>query len=298
MTPRVADSAIPAQRRMVRLAIWLAVTVAAFLIIVKAIAWGLSGSVALLGSLLDSLFDFFVSLVNFWAVRHAMTPADKEHRYGHGKVESLAALAQAVIISGSAGFLLYEAAQHALRPQRLDYSQLAIGVMCLAIVLTLGLVFVQRRVARSANSVAIAADSAHYQGDLYMNLGVIAALIMSGVFGWQYADPIMGAIVAAILIYNAWKIGAIAVNQLMDRELEDDIREKIKSIVLNHPEVCGIHDLRTRRSGMQSFAQCHIELDGTLTLAQAHNISDEVEQQVTKAFPHLEVIIHQDPAGQ
>ena len=292
------DAKLLKHQRMVRLAIWLAVLVSAFLIVVKVLAWSLSGSIALLGSLLDSLFDFFVSLVNFWAVRHAMTPADKEHRYGHGKVESLAALAQSVIISVSAGYLLFEATRHAIQPQDIAYSEIAIVVMCLSIVLTLGLVFFQHRVVRTANSVAIAADSAHYQGDLYMNLGVIAALIMAGVFGWRYADPIMGGIVAVILFYNAWKIAATAVNQLMDRELEDNVREEIKHIVLSHPAVQNIHDLRTRRSGMQSFAQCHIELDGTLTLKEAHDISDEVEMLVVKAFPQLEIIIHQDPEGE
>ena len=298
MTTQAIDSKLLKQQRMVKMAIWLAVMVAAFLITVKAIAWGLSGSVALLGSLLDSLFDFFISLVNFWVVRHAMAPADKEHRYGHGKAESLVALGQSVIISVSAGYLLYEATRYVIQPQDIAYSGLAIAVMCLSIVLTLGLVFVQRHVARVANSVAIAADSAHYQSDLYMNLGVIGALVMSGIFGWRYADPIMGGIVAAILFYSAWKLAATAINQLMDRELGEDVRAEIKRIALGHPQVRGIHDLRTRRSGMQSFAQCHIELDGTLTLKQAHDISDEVEMLVGKTFPQLEVIIHQDPEGE
>lgn len=283
---------------MVRRVSTFAVMVAIFLIIIKTVAWKLSGSVAVLGSLFDSLFDFLISAINFWVVRHSMTPADKEHRYGHGKAEALAALAQAIIITLSVGFLITEVIRATLNPQTIAYSTIAIGVMITTIILTLVLSRIQKHVADKTKSVAIEADSAHYQGDLIMNLGVIIAIIASGIWKIEYADPIIGVVVAIIILRNAWKIGVAAINQLMDRELDDKTRDTIKKIIRSHPKVQNLHDLRTRRAGMRSFAQCHIELDGKMSLEQAHKISDEVEDIVIKTFPQLEVIIHQDVHGQ
>ena len=275
----------------------LAILVASVMIVMKGFAWLLTGSVALLGSFLDSIMDLSLSVMNFFAIRHAQTPADEEHRFGHGKAEALAALVQGAALSLAALFLVVEAVRAMLTPSVLQESTIGIIVIAVSIVLTGGLVMVQRRVAKATNSVAIHADSAHYAGDLYMNMGVITALVLSGPMGFVYADPVLGLVLAAILAKSAWGIFSAAADQLMDRELDDDIREEIKQIILSHPQVLRLHDLRTRRAGLSSFVQCHIELDGAMTLNNAHQISDAVEASVMVKIPGVEVLIHQDPEG-
>ena len=285
----------PGQR--VRGTALLAIGVASIMIVMKGFAWMLTGSVALLGSFLDSVMDLSLSVMNFFAIRHAQTPADEEHRFGHGKAEALAALIQGAALTGAAVFLTIEAVQAYLNPQALQETTIGIIVIAISIVLTFALVVVQRRVAKATQSVAIQADSAHYAGDLYINVGVIAALVLSGPLGIAYADPILGLFVAALLAKSAWEIFTAAADQLMDRELDDDVREELKQLILAHPKVLGLHDLRTRRAGLNSFAQCHIELDGKMTLNEAHKISDAVEASVMQRFPDIDVLIHQDPEG-
>ena len=275
----------------------LAIFAALVMIIIKAIGWLMTGSVALLGTFLDSVMDLSISVMNFFAIQHAQTPADKEHRFGHGKAEALAALAQATLLLLAAFFLIYETVQAFVSPSPIMQTNIGIGVLVVSIILTIGLVFVQRRVAKSTGSVALLADSAHYAGDIYINLGVIGALILSGYFGFIYADPVLGLVVAGVLANSARQIYVEAGNQLMDRELDDASREKIKAIILSHPEVRGLHDLRTRQAGLGKFIQCHIELDGTLPLLAAHHISDAVEELVMRDFANAEVLIHLDPAG-
>ena len=276
----------------------LAIVVASVLIVIKAGAWMLTGSVALLGSFLDSVMDLSLSVMNFFAIRHAQTPADEEHRFGHGKAEVLAALVQAAMLLSAALFLLYEALQAILAPQPIAASDIGIGVMVVSIILTLALVVVQRRVAKATQSVAISADSAHYTGDIVINLGVILALVLAGNFDLPYADPILGMVVALILINSSRQVFVNAADQLMDREFDDADRDEIKRLILSHPQVRGLHDLRTRRAGLTSFIQCHIELDGAMSLTMAHQISDAVEALVLAKFPQSEVLLHQDPEGQ
>ena len=273
----------------------LAILAAAVLVVIKAGAWQATGSVALLGSLLDSVLDFSVSLMNFFAVRHAMTPADDEHRFGHGKAEALAAAVQGLVISVSAVFLLFESIKAFINPQPISESAIGIVVILVSIAITLGLVLVQRRVAQQTGSLAISADSAHYAADLYMNIGVIAALLLSGYMGLTYADPILGLVVVAILLNSAREVFIQARDQLMDHELDDEARERIRQIVFSVSDVLGMHDLRTRQSGVQVFVQCHIEIDGSMSLNQAHQISQTVESRIKEAFPGAEIIIHQDP---
>ncbi len=283
--------------RLLRLATYAAVAVAAVLILAKLAAWFLTDSVAILSSLMDSVLDVGASLVNMYAVAHALVPADREHRFGHGKAEALAGLAQSAFISGSALFLVAEAGQRLIEPRPIAREDAGIAVMVLSLVLTAGLVLFQRYVVKRTRSIAISADSVHYKGDILANLGVIAALVLAGRFGWIYADAIVALIVAAYILFGAWGIIRGALDQLMDRELPEEQRARIRGIALAHARVEDVHDLRTRSSGLQTFIQLHLELDGDLTLLRAHELADEVEAAIRAAFPGAEVIIHQDPAG-
>jgi len=292
----VRSTAIPEETaRWMRRATYASVITACSLIVIKLFAWSLSGSLSILASLIDSFLDVAASLVSFFAVRHALQPADSDHRFGHGKAEPLAALGQAAFIAGSAVFLTIEAVDRLFSPQPLAYGMLGMVVMVISIAATLLLVTFQRFVIAKTGSVAIKADSLHYVGDLFANSAVIAALILSTQIGWLWADPLFGLGIACYILYNAWQIAKQALDMLMDRELQEEDRAEIRRILLQNPEVRGFHDLRTRASGPQVFIQCHLELDGDLSLLEAHAIADRVENQLETAFPGSSVILHEDP---
>ncbi len=273
------------------------VTVAVLLSLFKLGAFLLTGSVAMLATLIDSLLDAASSIVNMVAVRHALTPADREHRFGHGKAEALAGLWQAAFISGSALFLVFQAGDRLLHPQAVRHTELGIGVMVVATLATILLVLYQRHVVRETGSLAIGADSLHYLTDVLANLGVIAALALSTWAGWEAADPLFAIAVAAYVFASAWQIARRSLDQLMDRELDDREREQIRRIALSHPKVEDLHELRTRVAGQTVFIQMHLEMDGNMPLHEAHAIVVEVMERLQRAYPNAEIIIHEDPAG-
>ena len=284
-------------KRLVRSATYAAVGVAGVLIAVKLGAWLVTDSVSLLSSLVDSVMDVFASLINLVAVRHAMQPADAEHRFGHGKMESVAGLAQAAFIMGSGIFLIVEAVGRLVRPVELEMGAVGIGVMVFSMIATAFLVIFQRIVVRASGSVAIKADSLHYASDFLVNAGIIVALLLVVGLGWGLADPIAGILVAVIIIYSAVQIVRQSIDRLMDRELPDGERARISKIATAHPRVAGFHDLRTRSAGLDTFIQIHIEMDGAITLDDAHEICDAVEADIMAAYPSAEVMIHADPEG-
>lgn len=287
----------PRADRLRRFATYASVAVAALLIAAKFAAWLETGSVALLSSLVDSLLDAVASLVNLVAVRHAMSPADREHRFGHGKAEPLAVLGQSAFIIGSAMLLFAEAIRRLIWAVPVENPPAGIAVMAFSIAVTTALVLYQRRVVRRTGSIAITADELHYRGDLLLNVSVIAALVLTSALGLPILDPLFGAGVGIWIVYSAVRLMRLSLFQLMDHELPDDEREKIRAIAQSHPDVVAAHDLRTRAAGPTAFIQIHIEMDGALSLLRAHKISDEVEAKLRAAYPNAEVIIHQDPEG-
>ncbi len=297
--PAATGAPVSADRaaRLMRLATYASVTVSLILISAKAVVLAYTGSVALLSSLVDSTLDLVASIVNLVAVGHALTPADREHRFGHGKAESLAALGQAALVAASAVFLIWAASSRLIRPAAVTEGAAGIAVMVGSMVLTGALVAFQRYVVRRTGSIAIAADQLHYTSDFLMNAAVIAALALAFYGGWLLADPLFAIAIAIYILYSAWAIFRGALDQLMDHELPEAERRRIREIALSHADVRQIHDLRTRTSGTRSFIQLHLELDGAMTLYRAHVIADTVEAEIQQAFPGAEVIIHQDPAG-
>ena len=286
-----ADSA-----RLMRLATYASISVALILVLAKTVAWLLTDSVVLLATLIDSTLDSMASLINLFAVRHALMPADREHRFGHGKAEALAGLGQSAFIAGSAGFLLLESGRRLLNPVPLESYGPGLLVMGLSIVLTLALMILQRHVIRKTNSTAIKADALHYRTDILVNTSVIVALLLA-VEGWEGFDAIFAIGIAIYILYSSWEIVRQSLDDLMDRELPDAEREEIKRIALSHADVRGMHDLRSRRSGIATFIQLHLEVDDGLSLLQAHALSDVVEHNLQQKYPTAEIIIHIDPAS-
>ena len=279
---------------LLKLASVASVITASVLIVAKLIAWYVTGSVGLLASLVDSVMDSFASLINLFAIRYSLQPADEEHRFGHGKAEPLAGLAQSAFIAGSAVFLIFHAVDRLRYTHELDQIGVGIGVMVLAIVMTVILLAIQRYVIRKTDSTAIRADSLHYVTDLLTNISILLALYLA-TLGWTWADPVFAIGVAIYIFYSAFQIGHEAFQQLMDRELPDDILEKIQATAMRHPEVTGTHETRTRQAGQTRFVQLHLELDPDMSLKRAHEIADTVEAEIMAFLPGAEVIIHQDP---
>ncbi|MCG3725787.1 CDF family cation-efflux transporter FieF [Vibrio cincinnatiensis] len=280
--------------RLVTLAAWTATIVASFLLLVKIAAWWVTGSVSLLASVVDSLLDIAASVVNLIVVRYALQPADREHAFGHGKAESLAALAQAMFISGSACFLILNGVERFFRPHDLQSPEYGIYVSLFAMLVTLGLVMFQRYVVKKTASQAIAADSLHYQTDLYMNAAIIVALGLSW-FGFKQADAIFAIGIGVYILYSAFHMAYQAVQTLLDRKLPDEELAQIYTVSLSVDGVLGVHQLRTRMAGPVRFIQLHLELEDRIPLIEAHHISDQVEEKLRKTFPGADVLIHQDP---
>ncbi|NKD85268.1 cation diffusion facilitator family transporter [Haematospirillum jordaniae] len=296
--PASPTSVSPEQAaRLMRGVTALATGMAVLMVAIKFAAWWMSGSVALLSSLIDSGLDFAASLITMLAVRKSLVPPDADHRFGHGKAEPLAALAQSVFVGISAVLLSIEAVSRVITPEPVQHETTGIAVMLVCIVLTLGLVAAQKRVVRLTGSVAVSADSLHYSGDLMINLGVIVALLASSQIGWTWADPLCALIVAGVLVYSIVRITAHALDNLMDRELPDADRERILALAARDPRVIDAHDLRTRRSGLQTFILLHLTLPRDMTLGSAHDICEAVAASIRQAYPGSEVTIHQDPGG-
>jgi ferrous-iron efflux pump FieF len=274
------------------------VSVALFLLILKSYAAWTTSSVAMLGSLADTGLDVLASLITLYGVRLAAQPADWDHRFGHGKAEALAALAQVVLIAVSAIGILWRAIDRLLNDRVTADAASGIAVSIAAIAATLLLLLYQRRVIASTGSVAIATDHVHYQSDLLLNLSVIAALAMEQYVGLDGADAAFGIAIALWLAWGAWRASSRAIDQLMDREWPEERRQRFVEVAARHPELKGIHDLRTRTSGASDFVQFHVWVDPAMTVAEAHRVMDEVELKLQAEFPGCEILIHLDPEGQ
>ena len=282
--------------RLLKLATRASVVTASILIIAKLAAYWQTGSVSILASLVDSLMDAGASIINLLAVSYALSPPDKEHRFGHGKAESLAGLAQATFIAGSGLFLILESIDRLIKPQPIEAFDVGLGVMIFSVIATLILIGIQRHVINKTNSAAIRADALHYKTDLLTNAAIIAALLLSQ-FGWLGIDPLFALAIAAYILYSSWEIGNEAFHDLLDHEISEEKRQQIIQIAKAHPQVRGLHDLRTRLSGRTEFIQMHLELDDNLPLIEAHDIADEVEDKIMLAIPTADVVIHLDPVS-
>jgi ferrous-iron efflux pump FieF len=273
------------------------VSMALFLLALKGFAAWETGSVAMLGSLADTSFDVLASLMTLYGVRLAAMPADADHRFGHGKAEALVALAQVALIAVSATSILWQAVRRLYAGSVTRDAELGIGVSLVAIAATFALLAYQRSVIRRTGSVAIAADNIHYQSDLLLNGSVIAAFALEAWAGLKGADPVLGILIALWLVRGGWKASSRAIDQLMDREWPEEKRRRFVKLANEQRGFRGIHDLRTRTSGSHDFAQFHVWVDPSMTIAEAHDIVEAAERSLHGEFPETEVLIHLDPEG-
>ncbi len=271
------------------------VGMALFLLALKIYAAAETGSVALLGSLADTAFDVLASLLTLFSVRYAARPADDHHRFGHGKAEALSALMQVILIFVSASLIGWRAVERLGSGETTAHPEYGIGVSLISIVATLALLAYQRQVVKKTGSVAIHADHVHYQSDLLLNIAVITAIALEVFGGLRGADPIFGIGIAFWLLFGASQSAKLALAQLLDREWPEEKRERFLAVANRHPEMNTIHDVRTRSSGMHDFVQFHVWFDPNKTLGEVHAIMDEVEADLAREFPGVEVLIHPEP---
>ena len=274
------------------------IATATMLLGLKGWAAAATGSVAMLGSLADTGLDLLASIVTLYGVRYAAQPADRDHRFGHGKAEALAALFQVVVIAAAAIAIGWRAVERLMLQQTTTQPELGLAASAIAIVATFALLAYQRAVIAQTRSVAIQADHFHYQADLLLNVAVIAGLGIDHYAGIAWADPVFGIGIAVVLGWGAWRSAARAIDQLMDREWPEDKRRRFLDVAAQHPELAGIHDLRTRSSGAMDFVQFHMWVDPDMTVAEAHRVMDEIENSLQLDFPDTEILIHIDPEGQ
>ncbi|PWB34412.1 divalent metal cation transporter FieF [Pseudomonas sp. SDI] len=282
--------------RLLRLATRASLAVASILIVTKAVAWWLSGSISLLAGLTDSLLDGVASFLNLLAVHYALRPADDDHRFGHGKAEALAGMAQALFIAVSAVLIAVQAYERLQNPQPLGDATVGIMVMILSLLLTVALLLLQQRVIRLTGSTAVRADSLHYRSDLLLNGSILIALVLAG-YGWPQLDAYFGLGIALYIFWSALQIARESTATLMDKELGSEVGNDMLARVLAVPGVLGAHDLRTRVSGSHWFVQVHLELPGELSLTRAHALSDEAAAAIKARYPQAEVLVHADPVS-
>lgn len=292
------SNANPANRSaLVCSAAFASIAVALFLLGLKLWATWRTGSTAMLGSLADTALDLVASVATLVAVWIAAQPADEEHRFGHGKAESLSAMFQVMLIALSAAGIAFSAVIRLVEGGETQAAEEGIAVSVLAIIATLGLLAWQRHVIARTSSVAIGADHVHYQSDLLLNLAVIAALALDQYAGFGRADPLFGLAIAAWLGWGAWRAASEAVDNLMDREWPDDKRQHFVELAAKHPELSNLHDLRTRTSGLRDFVQFHVDMPEDMSVGAAHDIIERVEEDLQSHFPAMELLIHIDPEG-
>lgn len=280
-----------------QMAALVAFFVSLFLSLAKGIVWVFSGSNTLLASLSDSIQDCVLSATNFLAIRYADRPADNDHRYGHGKMEGIAALAQAAFIMGACVFIVLDSIRAFAANRGIEHPQWVVGVTTMAILFNLCLVIYQNKVLKSSGSLAVEADRAHYIGDIGIHASVIVAVLVDIYFNLAWADPVLGVGIALWLGWIAINIGKKAVDMLMDKELPASERDAIKAMIVKTRGVKNFHDLRTHKSGRMILMSFDIEIEASLSFHDAHNIAKRVEDRLHAAYPCSEIMIHMDPCG-
>jgi ferrous-iron efflux pump FieF len=284
-----------AQREIwARRATTASIVIAATLIAIKAAGWFMTDSVSLLSSMIDSMLDVGTSVINFMAVRSAWRPADHDHRFGHGKAEPLAGLFQSAFMIGAAILVLAEGGSRLAEPQPIRFAVEGVWIMSISLVMTVGLVLLQRKAVRMSGSLAVDADSMHYTSDILSNLAVIVALV-AGFSGLNWADPAIGGMVALFLLYSAVKVGRNSVSVLMDQELPESDSQRIIELTMKNASVIGIHRLRTRSSGVHRFAEIELIMDGGMLMRESHTICHQVMDSIRAEYPDLDITIHPEP---
>ena len=267
------------------------------LTLLKIVVGGWTGSVGILSEAAHSGTDLIASAIALYSVRAADTPPDEDHPYGHGKIESISGLAEAMLIFAAALFIGYEIIDK-LRFPALTHSgstDLGIGVMTLSMLANFFISRYLYHVAKETSSEALHADAAHLQTDVVTSAGVLAGLALVRFTRLPWLDPVAAAVVATLLVHTAYRLTRGAIQLLLDSRLPDEDELAIVAILRRDPRVLGFHKLRTRRSGAQRHADIHVQIEDTVTLVYAHQVTEEIEDAIRAALPGINITIHIEP---
>ena len=272
-------------------------SVAGVLVLLKMTVGVLSGSVAVLASAIDSFLDLTVSLFNFFAIHNAEKNPDENFHFGRSKIEPLAAVIEGTVISFSAFFILYEALEKIIHPREMQYMAESIYVMVASIIITGILVTFLIYVAKKTNNMVIKADALHYKTDIFSNGAVLFALGAVAYTGESLIDPILGIAIAFYMIYSAYPIIKEGILMLLDAALSPEDIKKIEKVIWSEPDISGFHDLKTRESGSHIFITYHAVFNVSISLYDAHLVTDKIEARVCALFPDKKVhlLTHMDP---
>ncbi len=282
-------------KNLLQSAIGLGAFLSFIMVIIKSLAWWKSKSMSIGGSLLDSVIDCFTSLMNFFVLRYARSPADKEHRFGHGKAEAIASLAQAPILLLSGLYFSGQSAYRLMVPQALIIDGWCLAIMGISTFITLIIVLAQQYTLRRYDSLILKTDNLHYRADMLLNIGVFISIYISRTWHVVWIDSIAGICLGLYITYTGYDVAKDALNMLMDKELDDNTREIILDQAKQHPNVMDVHDLRTRDASGQYFIQLHLVMDAFISLSDAHKIVVEVEKKIRAILPKADILIHADP---
>jgi len=282
---------------LVRSASIASLLVASTLIVLKYYGWVATNSISLLGSLADSLIDFLASVFVFIAISYSLLPADAKHRFGYDKSEGLAAFIQSLLIGISGIYVCFEAITRLLNPSQINQPNIAIWIILVSIALTIALIVYQKYVVKKSQSMAIESDQYHYLTDTFINLSVLFSIVITGWTRFTFIDAVVGLLISGVVLYTAFILLKKSFKILLDQEIQSSHRDQIRKIALQHPQVLGFHDLRTRDTGRKYIIQFHLELDPKMSLLESHRITDEVTDNILDVYPNSELIIHTDPLG-
>ena len=278
---------------LIKSASYASVAVAFIIMSIKRYAWITTESQSMLASLIDSLLDISSSFINLIAVRIALAPPDDNHRFGNDKFQDLAIFSQSIFFLISCLFTLFSSSKALYLRDTPQNAEFGANAMYLCIFLTFFLVLYQSFVVKKTGSKIIAADKLHYFSDFLTNIAVVVSLYLSSSF-W-YIDALVGIGISLYIFYASCQLFRDAIRNLADEEFADNDREKILQIINAFSQAKGVHELKTRSAGDKPFIQFHLEIDGKLSLLEAHSISDKIAAELMKHFPKAEIIIHQDP---
>ncbi len=270
----------------------------AMLIVFKLVVGLMSGSIAIISESLHSASDLVAAIIAFWSVRQAAQPPDERHHYGHEKVENLSGVIEALLIIAAAGVIIFEGVMKIIDGPELDHIWLGIAVMTVSGIANL---IVSKRVlypvARRTESAALEADAAHLLTDVYTSFGVAFGLLLVKITGWPYLDPIAAIAVAMLIIRTGYELVMQSTRVLLDETLPESELEEIRRCVREHRGdiISGYHKLRARRAGSRRHVDLHVVVDADLTVTEAHDIAEHIEDDIRACIPNTDVLVHVEP---
>ena len=265
------------------------------ILLIKIYAWSTTGAISYLAGILEVLLDLLVALMNFGLMVVSRRPASAYYRFGYGKIEALGALVQSGIVLYGSVWLCLESWHGFESPQPIKEHFIGMSLIGVSTLVTLLLVFIQTRTLKKTTSLLVASDAVHARGHLLLNLGIFLALLTSYYGVWAFVDPLFGVAVGVYMFLGACRVGRQALRGLLDAEAPMLVRQRIEKIITEHSAVCGFHKLRTRYAGAELFVQGHVEMSGKMSLTESHRVAHEIEDAIIAAFPHAQVVLHQDP---